>query len=298
MGLRARAPFLGRKVKLFAPAYVPGGGIPVGATFTRNLEGAQTAADGSLSFVLANVLREAHYIGGVRTALFEPVATNLVNQNFSDASWLTFSQAIDVINFRAGADGVANARRIAGSGQDAQIYMTTARGVDTFTMSYYALSLAAGNSARVGMYGTPASNNYSSPAYPASFALDTVQWRRLVWAVDAVTALSQYGAQSRGGGFASPEHYISGAQLEVGPNATSVIRTAGGTRPVDLLTFPQSGTIYLKMLTPAGVLQEIVRAYVAGTSALGLVQRDTPRGILSIKLGLGTYTLAEMRAAV
>ena len=285
-----------RRAKLFAAPYSPGGGLPAGASFARALEGAQTANDGTLSFVGPNVLRESHYINGVRTLLIEGPATNLFVANLSDATWLAFGQSVDTPNFRAGVDGVANARKIVGSNADAQIYRTPTLAVDNYALSYYALSLAAGNSMRVGMYGNPNTNDYSSTAYPNAFALSATNWRRLVWARNAPTGLTQLGTRARGGGFTSPECYVCGYQTEVGLYATSLIRTAT-TRPADALSFPADGTLYEKYIDYTGSTVETVRAYVAGSS-IAPAARQSPRGYLSIKLGLGTYTLAEMKVAL
>lgn len=305
MGLRARLPHGGlRKAVLFAPAYAPGGGVPAGATFTRNLEGAQTAANGLVSYVGPNVMRESHFIGGVRVLLIEGPATNYVSSNFSDGTWSTFGQSSDALNAANGADGAANARRIAGSSGDAQIYKSVvlAGGPLDWALSYYAKSVADNSiaaSMTVGMYESAGLIDRCGPRTPNATQLNTATWTRVRFSRNIATSLNQYGPQARGNGFTSSQCDISLGQLERGLNFTSPIRGAANTtRPRDSLTFPVNGTLYVKSMTPAGVVSDFIQPYNAGTPFLFLNEGDTPRGVLSIKLGLGSYSLAEMRAAV
>lgn len=282
---------------MFAPAYVPGNALPGTATFTRNLEGAQTQAGGGLTFLAANIPRDAHYIGGVRTLLIEPASTNVALQtaDFNDVSWLNFSGAFG--GAVVGIDGVAAKGRIWGaSSVDAQFYKDVAAlAVGDYSCSFYGKGINGVDLVRVELLGNPNSNDYVSAN---KGPIGNGVWTRFVHSRNAPTGPTRYGIRSRSDG-ATTNHSWHGLQLEPTLNPTSWIRTAAAavTRGADVLQYPASGTLYEKWLAPDGTVTETIRAYVAGGN-IGPAALGIARGYTSIKLGLGSYSLAEMRAAV
>lgn len=91
--------------------YKPGMDVtrPWPFTVTRALPGYQTLENGTLSRVAANVLRDSHYINGVRTTLFEPSAINscLQSQTFN-TTWVPQESSVSA-NFEFAPDGTLTA---------------------------------------------------------------------------------------------------------------------------------------------------------------------------------------------
>lgn len=281
------APF-GGSVKLFAPTYVPGGGLPPGATFTRSTEGAEQNVDGSASFRAANVLRESHYRGAERTMLLEPTATNLnVQSNPNAAGWLTFG-GVDG-GAVVGADaGALTGRRFTHSAVNTQLYRLENHAAGNYALSHH-VKHTGPSAVRISAYGTPNSNDYTSADLPL-----VAGWQRIVHARNMPTVLSQFPCIGRAAGGSTGTVDYSLFQLEAGLIPSSPIRTVGVAlaRGADVWSFPSGGTLYELYYTTTGALVETVRAYVAGTSITGA----EPRFYLKIKLGLGNYSLAQMKA--
>lgn len=282
---------------LLAFNYAPGGVIPGAFAFTRASSAFETANNGTLVSKAVNAYRDNHYINGVRTLLLESAATNLsLVSNMSDASWLTFVLGADTLNESAGVDGTLNARRVAGSGTTAQVYRLQNLAVADYALSFFCMAMQTLSSVRMGAYGTPNSNDYSSPPYPNAFALTSGVWVRVKYARNMPTILSQFGWLARGGGFTTPDCRISMFQIEAGLIPSSPIVTAGvaASRSTDSLIINAGGTLYLKYIDYLGAVIETATPFISGSEIVAV----QPRAYQSIKVGLGTYSLTEMRNAV
>lgn len=94
--------------------YLPGDS-PAGLSYTRSGPGTYTDANGLVVSVLANVLRDSHFVSGVRYTLLEPGATNLqrISANFQAAAndWANSTATITPASAVA-PDGTLTANRI------------------------------------------------------------------------------------------------------------------------------------------------------------------------------------------
>lgn len=296
MGLRIRLSVGGTKVKLFAPAYVPGSGVPAGASFARALEASYLTQTGLVAFVAPGVMRESHYVGGVRTLLLEPSARNLCpNSNPNNAAWQSFlslNQGPVIGADGVAATGIQNHQNTVTDGS--AWYQNVAFPLGSYWHSSFAKDGVDGHryfrhsqsSAAIAVYGpdhltTAAWLRYSAKLTNADAANVNLGWR------GAVTGGNNLSRQFFG-------YQMEDAAVSIVP--TSYIRTAGAalTRPIDDLQYPAGGTLYEKYYDDLGVLQESIRVYVANTT----LAPARPRAYVSLKLGLGVYTLAQMRLAL
>lgn len=110
--------------------YTPGGNVVgSGGTFAR--ADATTCAtyidaNGVVQTVAANVLRDSHYIGGVRTTLLEGARTNntIQNRTLGNAAWTASNCTVSTT---LGADGAAGAAsRLTATAGNATVIVTTA----------------------------------------------------------------------------------------------------------------------------------------------------------------------------
>lgn len=301
MPLHYRARNTGVKVKLFAPAYVPGSGVPAGASFARALEASYHTVAGVVGFAAPGVMRESHYLNGVRTLLLEPSARNLVVRSSpSDVTAGTGWQSSLSLNQGAvvGADGAA--------GTGVQNHCNTVNDASAwyenlaFPLGSYWHSSYAKNAVDGARYFRHSQSSAGVAVYSADH-LTTAAWVRYIDKLtnaDAANVNLGWRGAITGGNNLSRQFY--GYQLEdaaLSIVATSYIRTSGAalTRPMDDLQYPVAGTLYEKYYDDTGALQESIRNYVANTTIIG----NKPRYYVSLKLGIGAaYTLAQMRAAL
>jgi hypothetical protein len=211
------------------------GTLPGGIAFTRSTTGTYNSSGGILTVAAINAPR-FNFVGGTACLLIEPAATNLLLQsnNFSNASWFLFNGAAATAAQFVSPDGTNNGWSISsGTGfAGPQQFLTFSNVLQTVSVWVKRITGAA----------------------PLSIQLNNVNTGDLVTS----TTLTRFArAMTPSAGAANASFFVDdvsgkvngfyGAQLEIGPVATSYIptTTAAGARAADSATF----TI------PAGVSQ-------------------------------------------
>lgn len=268
------------------PAYTPGADL-TGFTVARASTARYLDANGVWQSASSGVLRDAHYIDGVRTTLLEPAATNLVwscrDLRNATGKWLTGSVSFN----QTGIDGVANACSLLGATSTASS-LTSASVSGVYTMSaFLKLSSGAGTvTMRIsGQFG-------ADELVVSSSELSTTEFRRFSFSATITTA-NAYIVTS---GVAV---IVDCVQIEAGPVATTPIFTTTGataSRAADRLTYapafaPQAMTIVVQFIELGASL---LTSLNAGIFSLG---ESTNEAIYIANGGAGPYRVTHKRAS-
>lgn len=255
--------------------YVPGMSIgDMGASFTRATNATYFDVNGVLQTAGSGVLRDGHYIGGVRTTLSEGARTNLAIHSQVFAAW-TSASVTATDNNAVAPDGTTTAALLALSagGSTSNIHETlTYTGDGTKVMSVFLKPGTAtvnalqiwDNTASVSRQkvsvtwsgGVPTVANISGAGTIFPVTACTNGWYRIAFAANSVVAANanQLYIYPDNGGTNGNTVYAWGAMGEDASSSSSYIptTTAAVTRNADALTFPiaftpQALTLYTKL---------------------------------------------------
>lgn len=214
-----------------------------GGTFARASTATYFDVNGVMQSAASGVLRDAHYIGGVRTFLLEPQRTNFVlwNRDLRVANGMTLLVATYGGNNFPAPDGTNTATRATLDKTGGSVSWQGATGAPTagrtFSASIWVRYVSGGNQVQV-------VNTQNGVAESASAVVSVPldgSWVRL-WMkrVNIAGGSNDQSLGLRAGNQATdPVVDIWAPQLEEGPGITSTIWTAGSvvTRAGDSLTF-------------------------------------------------------------
>lgn len=270
--------------------YDAGAGVTgLGGTFSRadaTTCATYVDANGIVQTVAANVLRDGHYIGGVRTALLEGARTNLVVQSgdMTAANGWTVTggtatagaSTVGILSYTSLSSGVTDHYRgitLTGDGVKAYAcYFTAGSGNCTFDAGIYDNTAAAW---RCRMAVTVTGSVVSAVAVTGTLvrveALGFGQYRVLAYSTPCTAANTNlvYTCYKPGGLAASV--LATGQQVEDAAFPSSYIATAGSavTRAADALSFP------------FGPVPQALTVYADGYE-LGTVLGGTTAGVFDI----------------
>jgi hypothetical protein len=284
----ARVRFLGQPSSMLFDYEAGDDAIANGATFTRATTATYIDASGVLRSAASGILRDAHFVSGVRSTLLEPAATNpiLWSQDISNAAWVKTNLAAPGSGISDPAGGTA-ANRLQSTSANANITQALAAGSSAVRTSSVWIRRVLGSG--VINVLTPDAATWVPVAV-------TTAWQR--FSVTGPAGTPRTGAiQIVTSGDAID---VYGFQLEDGTLATSYIptTTVAVTRNADVLSFTApstSGTIYQKywdLATAAFV--ESTLAYTGGAA----IPFTTGRAYVSTRIAPGTVTQAAMQALV
>lgn len=292
------------------------------ATFTRadaSTCATQVSSASVIGTVLANVLRDSHYIGGYRTILLEGTRANL-SRNAGDVSNGSWGKGNATIGAASTApDGGATAYNVipTTTGANRSVFSSNGLTVAAYTFSIFArangiswVTLGRIDGANVGaMWFNVLTRVISATApisgYTAGIELLGPNFAR-IWVTATAAAATQYlnafladADQSMTSTNSGTNGVIMwGGQIELGAFPTSWIPTGALaiTRAVDALSYagvPFSGTLfyhYFDLATNAWT--SAVAAYTAGSAIVPTVNR----AYFTIAVVQGTRTVAECKA--
>lgn len=308
--------------------YTPGS---VGATNTRATTGTQADTNSLVQTAAINALRDANYIGGVRTALVESARTNLLTgSNDYSATYWTQGGCTSAQNL-VGPDGVANTGWTLTDASASDVGLSRTLTVPNDTASYtrtvylkkvtapttfpeVAVNLNGGTSVNLYLSVHPETGaTTSAPAGQAGVVSSLVTSAGDYWKVRITVTNNATGntsvllfirpAVSTVFGVYNPAAQgsvgLAFDQFEAAATSSSYFPTVASSlaRATDVFSFasqPLSGTYYERWLDRnTGVVTDSITPYVGGAA----ITPALDRAYTNIKVSAGPETLTRMRAA-
>lgn len=260
-------------------------------TFTRASSARYTDANSVIQVAATDVLRDAHYVGAIRTTRLEPAATNLcfnsqqIDNTLSPGAWAA-SAATRTYDAAIAPDGTLTADRIVGAAGGSAVYAVLTVTANTqYTFSWYAKN-NGGAAVQYSIYNVTGAADIIAPtSYIATLA--DGHWHRITATFTTPVGCTQiqcYPHRTTGG---ASDFYVWGHQLELGAVATSYIPTTSttATRAADILSLDFQGTA--EAMTVFADLYECSRSGVAGRSFfhIGNTAAGAPYFEMAEKLG-------------
>lgn len=244
-----------------------------GGTFTNaSANGVPSYVDSSgiVRFVNTNTIRDAHYVGGVQTALLEGSRTNLClrSEAMASAPWVTAGTA--PTEAFASAAGLSFTR-FNGTTSDYQVVTFTGNGTKCYAIYYRQDGSATGNvfsyifdntaattrgslTATIAANGTITAVAGNGATLLRTDSLASGVYRFLVQVPGIIAAnVNRLYVTDTGAGTTAPQYQAAGMQAEDAAFPSSYIPTAASavTRAADSLFFPanyaeQALTMYVK----------------------------------------------------
>lgn len=272
--------------------YAPGDSVAgLGGTFARATSATYFDVNGVLQTASSGTLRDAHYLGGVRTTLIELAATNLVWScrdlrnavgKWTDSGSTTFDQT--------GIDGTANSCSEM-NGASVTTSRTTAAVSGVYTMSAYVKKAVGSASGSLTL-------KMDGAAGVATFLINNgdvseTAFTRFSFSATITSAQASLSLT----GSVGTSWIIDYVQIEAGPVATSPILTGTGattTRNADRLTF--ATTFLPQQCTVAVAFVEQGTAQLPSNAGLFSIGESTNEAILVQNDGSGHYRAIHRRA--
>lgn len=265
--------------------YLPGYDYAsMGGSFARAGSATYIDANGVVQTAGAGVLRDAHYIGGVRTTLLEGSRTNRLkwSHDGTNAAWIKDGTASCALT-ATGPDGVANGATAAtnvGATPTNDLYQVatgfSGAGVRV-EPSVWIQRVTTSGTLRL---GDPAVG-FANGRWDINFALLGTGWNRITRAHPAVTVVAEFvtdGTSRSGIDFTAASGTFDfnfwGAQVEEATFSSSTIPTTSAvvTRAADALSFPflpvpQAMTVYVKAVELGTILAGAALWHIGGGGA-------------------------------
>lgn len=279
----------------------------LGGTFSRTSPATYTDANGVVQTAASGVLRDAHYVNGVRTTLLEQSRTNLLlrSAEFDNASW-TATNVTRPANAAVAPDGTSAADQLietaasgthflnqggsftSGTAYTSSVYLkkgTLATAPDWVAVSFGSVAFGSAYVHVNLTNGTLAAATNVTPTISVAGS----GWYRVAITATATSTVSSSQlvisfTNSSGTGNPLPSYagsttsdvYVWGAQSEVGSSVSSYIPTtsATSTRSNDYLYFPLVGnvaetSVYLRHIEQGGLTSNGGSMFHIGTAADG-----------------------------
>lgn len=279
-----------------------------GYSFTRATTATYVDRNGVVRTASSGVLRDSHFIGGVRHVLLEPARTNLCirSEEFSNAAWTKTSSGggsnpVVTADQTTAPDGATTADKVVFaapvSGDQSFVTSTSfaTAAASTYAGSFWVKAFDTGDVGKTILFRHVAGSAFTSVVLTAS-------WQRVSAAEVAAGASATLDIGLRpavGGSTGTVSCYLWGADVELGAYASSYIPTTSGsvTRNADVLSFSAvaNGTYYEKYWDLA------TQAYVEAASVYsGAAIAPTTGRAYSIpaRIATGTVSAANMLAMV